>query len=621
VKSGQPVPEVNAIDKRQWKPDEYGLLGPFVNFAHMANSVVTAPGLLQGWFAEPLCRHHSYFPFNARVMENYWSLAFFLGYPAPWNIYYRDPGVRARLELTLRYTFKLLGADGAVPEIDDVPSTLLAGDRMVASGGFGAEALAGTLEWAGEQLSPRLRRELIVNLRKVVTLVLTSKIHMAHAGVVTNQYLGALSAGIRLARRTGDAALRRLVERASDPLLNDLVSPLGYLYESDGADTFGYFMHTTIYRLITAYHAWPVSRFPELLRRHAAWMKRWMLPEPDGQTLVLSTSHMTRTAASWRPVQGAPWDGLGALLAKPRRVERGRAFVGLRARGDDDRRILKLFLTPAADRARQRRAWLAEADPVAAVRSHGYSPSHSFFRLPACHPSEAELSEARARLACRDGAPRVERLDDRRGWTYVFVRRPAYYMGFSFAGHAETTAKDGPAFLWLNGAGTVAVSENDGQHVWQTSSGGATTATMASRVQVAEQGDEASVAADYEAWGVRKKYVLGSRVILVGLSGLGRYHDSSVFTEMIPLLMRDGDEVDVGYGRWKNWSGGKLCCYTRQIVLWRGGRCLLRIEPQTEVQVWFRATRDGGGFARVQMSFPLLPSFYGKFGYRIVLAP
>ncbi len=49
------------------------------------------PDRLQGWFSDALWRHYSYAPFNARVMENYFSLAFFTGYEAPWNITYLDP--------------------------------------------------------------------------------------------------------------------------------------------------------------------------------------------------------------------------------------------------------------------------------------------------------------------------------------------------------------------------------------------------------------------------------------------------------------------------------------------------------------------------------------------------
>ncbi len=98
------VPEVTSIDRSQWRAEEYSLLFHFANFARVANAVVTEPGPLRGWFREALWRHYSYAPFNARVMENYFSLAFFYGYDAPWNIYHKSPAVLERLRLALDYT-------------------------------------------------------------------------------------------------------------------------------------------------------------------------------------------------------------------------------------------------------------------------------------------------------------------------------------------------------------------------------------------------------------------------------------------------------------------------------------------------------------------------------------
>ena len=115
--SFDPVPEVDEILKSDWKPEEYGLLYHFANFARMANSVITEPGDLQGWFGEALWRHYSYAPFNARVMENYHSLAFFYGYEAPWNVYYKDPRVLSRLELALNYTFNMMGRTARFPSM------------------------------------------------------------------------------------------------------------------------------------------------------------------------------------------------------------------------------------------------------------------------------------------------------------------------------------------------------------------------------------------------------------------------------------------------------------------------------------------------------------------------
>lgn len=136
----------------------------YANVARLANTV-EMDGPRRGWFAEPLWRQYSYAPFNARVMENYFSLAFFAGHAAPWNIYHRHPGVLARLEATLEYTFALQDERGALPEyapaVVDTP--------MLAPGSFGAEYLAMTLETAGALLAATLRDRLANSPRAAQT--------------------------------------------------------------------------------------------------------------------------------------------------------------------------------------------------------------------------------------------------------------------------------------------------------------------------------------------------------------------------------------------------------------------------------------------------------------------
>lgn len=601
------VPEVRTIDGSQWTLDEYDLLDGFVNFAWMANSVTTEPGPLQGWFSEPCHRYHSYVPFNARVQENYYSLAFFLGHDAPWNIYCRHPAVLERLELTLRYTFTLMGENGAIPELDEIPSSMLAGDRMVAAGGFGAEHLAGVLDFAGELLPGDLKRELIEHLRKAIVLVLTSDIYLSHASVVTNQYTGALVAGLKLARHTGDTELRQIVERASERLLDDFISPCGYLYEADGADTSGYFLHTTLDRLVSIHHEWPDPRFREVLRRHCSWMSRWLLPEPDSGIIIQSSAHMTRTGVDYR--------------TSPRRL---RGLGDLTAGGEpDERRFLKLLLATREDEEERQREWESEPDPVAVCQrrcqKEGYWPGMLPVRHDLYAPTRDECRKVAAELPCLDRSARVEALDDDRGNQYVLARRPDYYLGFAFADHRAGVARHGPSFLWLDGVGTMILSENGGRACWETLTGdsSAGTGTMPALAEVREDGGEAGVTVRYPELGVKKTYALEPRSILVGLYDITATWELGLLTECVPLLLREGDIVHVGYGRWRNCMGGKLCCYTDKVEIERAGRVVMAVRFQTKVQVWFRATFDSDGFIRAKMTFPLMPGFYGKYGYRI----
>ena len=158
-------------------------------------------GPLQGWFDQPLWRQYSYAPFNARVLENYHSLAFFAAYDAPWNQYYRHPGVLHRLRLTLEYTFALAGPRGELPEYAsaelDAP--------MLAPSSFGAEYLAAVLDQAGALLPDDLRARLAEVARRATRYVLTAEDSWEHARSFSNQFLGALVA----ARKSGAADRRR----------------------------------------------------------------------------------------------------------------------------------------------------------------------------------------------------------------------------------------------------------------------------------------------------------------------------------------------------------------------------------------------------------------------------
>jgi hypothetical protein len=155
-------------------------------------------------------------------MENYFSLAFFYGYDAPWNVYHRSPEVLERLRLTLEYTFRLMGEHGAIPEyaIADLDSP------MLAPSSFGMEYMAAALEVAGHALPDDLKAQLIEQARKAAVYVLTSEESWAHARSFTNQFLGAMAGGLRLARLTDDAELKGFAQRAGEALLGDFMSPM-----------------------------------------------------------------------------------------------------------------------------------------------------------------------------------------------------------------------------------------------------------------------------------------------------------------------------------------------------------------------------------------------------------
>ena len=598
--ASKPVAEVTSIDKSQWKPEEYGLCYHFVNFARLANSVVTEPGPLQGWFSEALWRHYSYAPFNARVMENYHSLAFFYGYNAPWNIYYRDPGVLERLELALNYTFDLVGENGAIPEY----ATADMDSPMLAPSSFGMEYMSGVLEIAGEVLPDDLKHRLVAQARKAAVYVLTSDESWDHARAFTNQFLGAMAGGLRLARLTQDAELRGFVDRAGEALLDvgNFMSPMGFLYENSGPETFAYFF-TTLSRLVPLYHEWRDDRVLEVLRRHCAWMSRWMLLEPDGETVLLAGSHQTRTGSGYR-LATREMTGIGELL------------VG----APDERRFMKLFLRPQEAVAARLQDWEANTNLVGMLREQGkkqgYNPVSTMVGYAPYAPPADEIAAVRSTLPCTDATPFADTREDDRGNQYVFIRYPAYYTGLAFASR-RTTAQHGPGFLWHSGAGTLILSENGDRACWETRAGAAGTGKGGALAKVREGRGGQEVILRYADLGLTKTFVFRPEAIDVLLST--RSAGGQSVSERIPLLLREDDVVHVDYGRCPagGMGGRVLGLVTQTLGIERDGKQVLLFDFGTPVSASLKPTYDPGSYVRTTLTFSPAAMFFSRTGYRV----
>ncbi len=613
--SFDPVPEVDDILKSDWKPDHYGLLYHFANFARLANSVVTEPGELQGWFGEALWRHYSYAPFNARVMENYHSLAFFYAYEAPWNIYYKDPRVLSRLELAFAYTFKLMGDNGAIPEY----ATAELDSPMLAPSSFGMEYMTSALEIAGEVLPDSLKERIAEQARKAAVYVLTSEESWAHARSFTNQFLGAMAGGAQLARLTGDAELSAMVDKAMPALLEvgHFISPMGFLYENNGPESFAYFF-TTLNRLIPLYHETRDDRVLEVLRRHGAWMQRWMLLEPDGETVLLAGSHQTRTASGYRlNTRGSR--GIGDLFGAPSGDDGDTS--GLQADGNDERRFVKLFLSSSEEISARHASWDGVTDPVGDAKrrslTDGYTPVSTLTPYSGYAPTQAELSAIRHDLPCLTARKSGEWEEDDRGNQYAFFRHSQYYMGFAFSTR-RTTANHGPSFIWLDDYGTSVLSANGNGACWETLVGDQGTGKATGIAEIREGRGGYEVLCRYGDLGISKTYVVLPTGIDVQVSWRNA---KGAVSEQIPLLLREDDIIHVDYGSCPAAGTGSrvLGLVTRTLEIERKGKRIIRFDLNTPVESSLNCSADADGFIRATFTFKLPPVFFGRTGYRLYL--
>ena len=622
------IPPVTAIDATQWQPHEYPLIGHFAHFAQLAGAVVT-DGPLAGWFDRPMTRMYSYAPFNARAVENYQSLAFFAGYDAPWNFYRRNPEVLRRLELVLRYVFALQDANGALPEY----APAHADTPMLAPTSFGAEYMASTLAVAGDLLPTGLRDDLVQAATRATTYVLTAAESWEHARSYSNQFLGAMVAGARLAQLTGNADLLRLVERGMDGTMREFLAAPGYLYEADGPETFGYWF-VTLPRLNALAAYWPDSRITEVVRRHCAWMGRWMLPEPDGTTVTLADGHQTRTPARGEHGRqgvvtldsGRERDGILAAtfaLRFPRTAHGVGAFL---AGADDERRWLRLFFADSDAMTGFQRAWEATPDLLAAcdwrLARGQYSPVSTLTDLPIYAPAPAAHRDAFAALPMHDATPRHEEVRDANGNAYTFVRHPRYATAFAF-GEKRGRPRFGPQFLWLDGAGTLALVRYQ-TRAWETAfaDGSGTGKTPPASVTTRREGGDTEIIAAYPDLGFTKAYVLREDEIRVRLSSAAP--GGRAPQERIPLLLHETDVLRVDYGScavsefYESNSGG-FGVVSRIVTVERDGRTLAAFDFGAPVDAVIRRHGSYGGRVELELIFAFAPIYYRRLGYCVLI--
>lgn len=608
-----PAPEaVEVLDPAQWHKREYPLVGKLLDFPRVCAAVITEPGEMQGWLAEALWRTEAYAPFNGRALENYYTLAFFYAYDAPWNVYRGDPTVLERLRLVLGYLYRLMREDGAIPEY-----AVASIDRpMLAPSSFGAMYMSFALEVAGKAMPADMARDLSRHCLAAARFALSDQECYCHATSFSNQILGAMVAAAKLARLNGDPEALKLLQKAGEALLGDFMSPaeMGFLYEQDGADTFAYFF-TTLWCLVALYQEWPDARVLEVLRRHGAWMSRWMLPEPGNEIVLISTGHETRSTGGYR-LPKREFNGLGALMD---------ASLSGNSGDEDERRYVNLLLLDAGSIAERERNWEAAARDTGKLlateqrkaRLNAYPPVDPLLLYPPYAPLAAVQAQTTAALPCLDRRFRADQLTDSRGNQYVFVRQRRYYMGFAYQTH-WSQAHEGPQFLWLDGAGTIALSANCGRGGWETLVGEGGTGrdnTLAEFRRSADQVIELTLKYSKLAR-IEKTYTLRPESVDVSL--FAPWTDGRQISEQIPLLLRDEDVISVDYGRAPTPRLG-FAAVTRTLMIERRGQEILRLELPAAVQVRLKPTVDGDGFIRSTLTFPFPGITFNRAGYRLLL--
>ena len=452
--SANPWPEVPAADFSKLKPSDFSdeeLDIPYylAHFHRLANSVV-ADGENRGFINIAVWRNpQDNRPYNARIMENILSLAFFYSTRRPWNQYYASPAVRMRLEAALEFWCRIQNSDGQFSEYGpqrwNLPATAFATKFM-------GQTL--TLLRDGPPIDAKLHERVIKADRKAIRVVLTDPSLLAHGRNYTNQYTNVFAGGLAYLNLYPDPEISGLLRRRIRETTNAFQSPAGYFYEARGAD-WGYNLGTHHSNLLMAWHYARGTPLGKVLvaeeRKFVEWLAYNAVREPDGSGFTLNRAIETR--------QRRPF--LDAAELTRSQVDQGQRLIA------SEVPLARAFAPTKAEVARdfvQRRAelernWRRSGDlPVGEFRA--FSPYAFLHRSHVkWYPTDLQRAAAFRLLPYQRLRFIHQRMDDRERLVFTFVRRPAYYAAFNSGPKLTSQQRYGIGLVWAPEMGSVVQSQ------------------------------------------------------------------------------------------------------------------------------------------------------------------
>lgn len=456
MSSGSAWKKVPPVDWSKLKPeyfadDELDLPYYLSNFQRVANSVVET-GENRGFIDISVWRNQeNNKPYNARIMENILSLAFFYSTKRPWNQYYASPEVRTRLEAALNFWCDMQNADGRFSEYGPKEWNL-------AATAFATKFMGQTLTLLREGGAPvdeKLLARTAAADRKAIHFVLTDANMYQHGKDFTNQYTNAWAGGLAYVKLYPDAEISTLLNQNIQKNSPVFQSRAGYFYEAGGPD-WGYNLGTHHSNLAMAWHYTHGTALGKILaaeeRSYVEWLAYNAVREPDGTGYVLNRAIETR--------QRKPSLDSEALITS--QEAQGQRLLG------SEVELARAFLPSREDinavRAKRRaeiiKNW-ANYQELGVGTFSAFSPyaflhrSHENF-----YPTKTQAAAAVKLLPYLNRRQFIhQRVDNRSQLTFTFVRQPSYYAIFNSGPHLTAQQRYGLGLVWRPETGTLVQSQ------------------------------------------------------------------------------------------------------------------------------------------------------------------
>jgi hypothetical protein len=486
-------------------------------------------------------------PYNARVIENHLSFTFFYVIDRPWNPYFGDLGLKVRIEAILDFLHERQSEDGRFSEYGPERYAL-------APTSFGVRVLGETMGLlhesevvGGPAIDSGVRDRAIATTRKAIQVCLDHPDLLKHAKTFSNQYTGFWGGAMAFLTAYPDSDLEeQLVERVRT-FHQELTSPVGYHYERAGCD-WAYTMRTHRNNMR---HLWHYIRGGELADLITQMEKPWMdwlsynaVLEPGGDYFTLNKAIETR-----RHQPGFDhWDSPVVET-----VPMTRAFH--RSREDMDRDY-------ASAREELQETWPSVGELEL------YSPSIFFGHTAQENwcPTSVERNQAQMKLpyVVHDRFNHL-RMDNRFAVHHTFVRRPNYYAIFNAGEIIYETQRHGVGLVWHPVMGSLIQTQSRETGPWGTANNGNVYEVDSFQTLIKADGKtfcptpgkhdlpDGEVVFEYALGSAGKKMVrFGEDQIEVTVEHTG------AFVEHLPLLIREGDDLDSSGGQLRLRRAGGL---------------------------------------------------------------
>jgi hypothetical protein len=442
--------DLTEIDPASFAEDEWYMPYYLKHFSRLANSVLdTGQNIgyidISVWRSEEVNQ-----PYDARIMENIMSLAWFYTQKRDWNPYYNDPALKARLEAALTFWSNMQNTDGMFSEY-------AYSQWRLAPTAFATKFVGRALQLLNSEqnIDAEVYNRAVEAWRKALFIGFTDQGLWEHGRNYTNQFANLWGGALMYLDIYPDTEIEQLFKKRLYESITEFQSPCGFFYEKGGPD-WGYNLSTHHSDL---HVAWEFARDTELqdvfLKKTQDWYD-WFsynaVKEPDNLCYYLNRAIETRQRKGFYlnvEVQDPAYE---RWTPQAEFVPIARAFEISESEFEESNR--KSY--------QNMRKKYPKVAPLEIGEFRAFSP-YAFLHqgMKLWHPTDEQKQDAINELPYIKNQNFIHiRHDNRSNTTYSFIRKPNYYAIFNSGKILSGQQRYGLGLIWNPDIGTFFQSQS-----------------------------------------------------------------------------------------------------------------------------------------------------------------